>query len=156
MCFKLIKNFHREKLYQIFLYIGGAMFIHAFGAYFGLAVSMMHRHRNLSLSEGLASSRYTSDLFSLVSGIRLLNFTCHVYTLNLNINIVINIFERLQDLFSKLADWYCDIMDLLAQFQWGPGKRGWTTSCLHQYIYLFNCINVNYIYSKCHVWGVSI
>ena len=71
------------------------MFIHAFGAYFGLAVSMMHRHRNLSLSEGLASSRYTSDLFSLVSGIRLLNFTSHVYTLNLNINIVINIFERL-------------------------------------------------------------
>ena len=71
------------------------MFIHAFGAYFGLAVSMMHRHRNLSLSEGLASSRYTSDLFSLVSGIRLLNFTCHVYTLNFNINIFINIFERL-------------------------------------------------------------
>ena len=57
------------------------MFIHAFGAYFGLAVSMMHRHRNLSLSEGLASSRYTSDLFSLVSGIRLLNFTFHVLSI---------------------------------------------------------------------------
>ena len=54
------------------------MFIHAFGAYFGLAVSMMHRHRNLSLSEGLASSRYTSDLFSLVSSISLLNYICHI------------------------------------------------------------------------------
>ena len=51
------------------------MFIHAFGAYFGLAVSMMHRHRNLFLSEGLASSRYTSDLFSLVSSISLLNLS---------------------------------------------------------------------------------
>ena len=57
------------------------MFIHAFGAYFGLAVSMMHRHRNLSLSEGLASSRYTSDLFSLVSSISLLNLMCHVLIL---------------------------------------------------------------------------
>ena len=56
------------------------MFIHAFGAYFGLAVSMMHRHRNLSLSEGLASSRYTSDLFSLVSNISLLNFMWHLIT----------------------------------------------------------------------------
>ena len=56
------------------------MFIHAFGAYFGLAVSMMHRHRNISLSEGLASSRYTSDLFSLVSNISLLNFMWHLIT----------------------------------------------------------------------------
>ena len=54
------------------------MFIHAFGAYFGLAVSMIHRNRNLSLSEGLASSRYTSDLFSLVSSISLLNYIFHV------------------------------------------------------------------------------
>ena len=45
---------------------GGAMFIHAFGAYFGLAVSLMHRHRNLGLSEPLEGSRYTSDIFSLV------------------------------------------------------------------------------------------
>ena len=56
------------------------MFIHAFGAYFGLAVSMMHRHRNLSLSEGLASSRYTSDLFSLVSSISLFKiYLSHYY-----------------------------------------------------------------------------
>ena len=42
------------------------MFIHAFGAYFGLAVSLMHRNRNLELSEGLEGSRYTSDIFALV------------------------------------------------------------------------------------------
>ena len=66
------------------------MFIHAFGAYFGLAVSMMHRHRNLSLSEGLASSRYTSDLFSLVSSISLLNYICHII-----ICILIDISKRL-------------------------------------------------------------
>ena len=59
------------------------MFIHAFGAYFGLAVSMMHRHRNLSLSEGLASSRYTSDLFSLVSCISLLNYISYIISVYL-------------------------------------------------------------------------
>ena len=42
------------------------MFIHAFGAYFGLAVSMMHRNRKVKLSEGLEGSRYTTDIFSLV------------------------------------------------------------------------------------------
>ena len=66
------------------------MFIHAFGAYFGLSVSMMHRHRNLALSEGLASSRYTSDLFSLVSSISLLNYICHII-----ICIFIDISKRL-------------------------------------------------------------
>ena len=42
------------------------MFIHAFGAYFGLAVSLMHRNRNVASSEALEGSRYTSDIFSLV------------------------------------------------------------------------------------------
>ena len=46
--------------------LGGAMFIHAFGAYFGLAVSMMHRHRDVGLSGKLEGSRYSSDIFSLV------------------------------------------------------------------------------------------
>ena len=46
--------------------LGGAMFIHAFGAYFGLAVSMMHRHRDVGLSGKLEGSSYSSDIFSLV------------------------------------------------------------------------------------------
>ena len=73
------------------------MFIHAFGAYFGLAVSMMHRHRNISLSEGLASSRYTSDLFSLVSNISLLNFMWHLIT-----SIFINILNDRRIFFQNL------------------------------------------------------
>ena len=47
-------------------FIGGAMFIHAFGAYFGLAVSLMHRNRDVGLSEKLEGSRYSSDIFALV------------------------------------------------------------------------------------------
>ena len=42
------------------------MFIHAFGAYFGLAVSMAHRNRKPEASEKVEESRYTSDIFSLV------------------------------------------------------------------------------------------
>ena len=72
------------------------MFIHAFGAYFGLAVSMMHRHRNLSLSEGLASSRYTSDLFSLVSSISLLKYICHIIAPFLFLNDYKMCFQNLQ------------------------------------------------------------
>ena len=49
------------------LIIGGAIFIHAFGAYFGLAVSMMSRKRDIAKSGGMEGSRYTSDIFSLVS-----------------------------------------------------------------------------------------
>ena len=42
------------------------MFIHVFGAYFGLAVSMAHRNRKTEASKNLEESRYTSDIFSLV------------------------------------------------------------------------------------------
>ena len=51
---------------QFILRSGGAIFIHAFGAYFGLAVSMMHRHRDVGLSGKLEGSSYSSDIFSLV------------------------------------------------------------------------------------------
>ena len=51
--------------------VGGAMFIHMFGAYFGLATSMMARKRNLTSSEEYQESRYTSDIFSLVGTVLL-------------------------------------------------------------------------------------
>ena len=49
------------------IFSGGAIYIHAFGAYFGLAVSMMSRKRDVGKSEKMEASRYTSDIFSLVS-----------------------------------------------------------------------------------------
>ena len=45
---------------------GGAIFVHAFGAYFGLAVSMVHRRRKTESSEHLEGSRYTTDIFAMV------------------------------------------------------------------------------------------
>ena len=58
---------------KLYLYKGGAMFIHAFGAYFGLAVSLMHRNRNVGSSEALEGSRYTSDIFALVHQLEIIN-----------------------------------------------------------------------------------
>lgn len=51
--------------------IGGAIFIHTFGAYFGIAMAMTHRGRNFSLSEKLEESRYTSDLFAMLGTVLL-------------------------------------------------------------------------------------
>ena len=47
-------------------FLGGAIFVHAFGAYFGLAVSMVHRRRNTGSSEPLEGSLYASDIFAMV------------------------------------------------------------------------------------------
>ncbi len=51
--------------------IGGAIFIHAFGAFFGLAVSIMSRKRDVGRSEHLEGSTYVSDIFSMVGTILL-------------------------------------------------------------------------------------
>ena len=53
------------------LFLGGAIFIHAFGAYFGLAVSIMHRRRNMALSENMESSKYASDIFAMVCELKI-------------------------------------------------------------------------------------
>jgi len=51
--------------------VGGAIYIHAFGAYFGLAVAMMSRKRDVEKSAHMEASRYTSDIFSLVGTVLL-------------------------------------------------------------------------------------
>ena len=55
------------EVYHIDFIQGGAIYIHAFGAYFGLAVAMMSRKRDVGKSAHMEASRYTSDIFSLVS-----------------------------------------------------------------------------------------
>jgi len=51
--------------------VGGAIYIHAFGAYFGLAVAMMSRKRDVEKAAHMEASRYTSDIFSLVGTVLL-------------------------------------------------------------------------------------
>ena len=64
---------HRKKdvsclgiIWHNFNLSGGAIFIHALGAYFGLAVSFMHRKRDVSCSSSTEGSRYTSDIFAMI------------------------------------------------------------------------------------------
>ena len=61
-------------IYSIINFTGGAIFVHAFGAYFGLAVSMVHRRRKTESSEHLEGSRYTTDIFAMVFSITLFSF----------------------------------------------------------------------------------
>lgn len=46
--------------------VGGAIFIHAFGAYFGLAVSLMARKRVVAKSEHREGSTATTDIFAMI------------------------------------------------------------------------------------------
>ena len=62
----LLDSRSNNSMLHHFALLGGAMFIHTFGAYFGLAVSLTHRNRQVELSGNLEESRYTSDIFSLV------------------------------------------------------------------------------------------
>ena len=44
------------------------MFIHVFGAYFGISVALVLRQKNYSLSEELEGSVYQSDISAMVIG----------------------------------------------------------------------------------------
>ena len=54
--------------------IGGTIFIHTFGAYFGLACSWMMTNSKRTKDHNLNSSQYHSDLFSMVGTIFLWTF----------------------------------------------------------------------------------
>ena len=45
---------------------GGSIFVHTFGAYFGLAISFCLRKQRTEMSEEREGPRYTSDITSLL------------------------------------------------------------------------------------------
>ena len=54
--------------------MGGSIFIHTFGAYFGVFLSLMDRKRNYDLqpSQDKSASDHTSDIFSILGTLMLL------------------------------------------------------------------------------------
>lgn len=51
--------------------VGGAIFIHAFGAYFGIAVALVMRRRDFRVAEHLEGPQYSSDIFAMIGTILL-------------------------------------------------------------------------------------
>ena len=49
--------------------LGGSMFVHAFGAYFGVTIGIVTRWRNYEPTEDRQETTVTSDMFSLLGNI---------------------------------------------------------------------------------------
>ena len=61
------------------------MFVHAFGAYFGVTIGIVTRWRNYDKSAAKQGTTGTSDMFSLLGN----NCTCyHIYMLPLKTSVI--------------------------------------------------------------------
>ena len=59
-------------LFGSLFFFSGAIFIHTFGAYFGIALSLLMRKKDFGrFSENLEGSNYNSDIFSVVGTVLL-------------------------------------------------------------------------------------
>ena len=68
------RAFHYTSTTSIWVssFFSGAIFIHTFGAYFGIALSLLMRKKDFGrFSENLEGSTYNSDIFSVVGTVLL-------------------------------------------------------------------------------------
>ena len=76
----------KPKLYSYIMFffqaadVGGSIFLHTFGAYFGLATSYM-LYRKEFLKNGKEASSYNSDIFGMIGKFFLKNIYQNVYVL---------------------------------------------------------------------------